>query len=123
MTLLSDDGVIRQFATGATRDTTSDKLEYAGFLHPIVLHRFAQYMHQHRIQSDGSLRASDNWQKGIPIDVYEQSLMRHFIDVWLHLRGYGKLATSGYEDALCGLFFNTQGLLFEELKPLSRYTS
>ncbi len=110
---------LREFPTGATRDSTEGKLEYAGFLHPLVLKRFAEYMHLHRVQKNGSVRDSDNWQKGIPVEVYEQSLMRHFMDVWLHLRGVGEHANEDYQTALCGLFFNTQGLLFEELTKTS----
>lgn len=106
-------GVVRSFDSGATRDTDEGKLQYEGFLSPRVLRRFAQYMHKHRVQSDGNLRDADNWQKGIPEDAYIDSLMRHIMDVWLHQRGEGQLAEEDYEDALCAAMFNVQGLLFE----------
>ena len=109
-----DTGVIRKFASGATRDTSIDKYDYEGFYSPIVMERFAEYMHKHRKQSDGSLRASDNWQKGIPIDAYMKSIYRHFIDLWKEHRGYK--SKDGIEEALCALLFNIQGYLYEYLK-------
>jgi len=105
---------IRKFKTGANRDTDENKLDYEGFLSPTVLRRFAEYMHKHRIQSNGKLRTSDNWQKGIPLEVYIKSAWRHFIDWWLEHRG--NKSREGIEDALCGLFFNVQGYLHEYLK-------
>jgi hypothetical protein len=103
----------RVFETGATRDTEENKPDYEGFISPIVLQRYAEYMNKHRIQSDGKLRASDNWQKGIPRDVYIKSLWRHFMDVWLEHRG--SKSRDGIEDALCGVLFNAMGYLFEIL--------
>ena len=109
-----DNGTIRKFATGATRDTATDKLDYEGFLSPRVLEAFAEYMHTHRKQSDGSLRASDNWQKGIPITEYMKSLWRHFFDLWKSHRG---LATpDSKKNILCAIMFNVMGYLHEHLK-------
>jgi hypothetical protein len=115
---VQDDGTLRTFGTGATRDTAQDKLDYEGFLSPIVIERFAEYMHQHRIQSDGSLRESDNWQKGIPIEQYMKSMWRHFMDVW-RLHRYNDLVllpNALMEEALCALLFNVMGMLHEVLK-------
>ena len=105
---------IRKFDTGATRDTDQGKYDYEGFLHPIVLERFGQYMNKHRIQSDGQLRDSDNWQKGIPKDAYIKSGFRHFMDWWKEHRGWG--SRDGIEDALCALIFNAMGYLLEVLR-------
>ena len=111
-----DAGRMREFDTGATRDTNEGRLDYEGFLSPLALRRFAQYMHHHRKQADGKLRASDNWQKGMPQEVYLQSLMRHVMDVWLIQRGYKQVAEAmTVEEALCGVMFNVQGLLHERL--------
>lgn len=104
----------RKFKSGATRDTEKDKLDYEGFLSPIVLKAYAEYMNKHRVQSDGKLRDSDNWQKGIPKDVYMKSGFRHFMDWWLEHRGYK--SRDGIKDALCGIIFNSAGYLFELLK-------
>lgn len=109
-------GQIRQFETGATRDTDIGKLDYEGFLSPLVLRRYAEYMHSHRIQPDGALRDSDNWQKGIPRDQYMKSMWRHFMDVWTAHRGYGYGSDEWLETALCAVLFNVCGYLHEILK-------
>ena len=109
-----DDGTVRKFSTGATRDTSIDKLDYDGFLSPLVLQRYAYYMHKHRKQSDGTMRPSDNWCKGIPLVTYRQSAWRHFMDFWSAARGWG--SRDGIEDAICGLLFNMMGYLHEVLK-------
>ena len=113
--MTEDDGQLRTFTTGATRDTASDKLEPYGFLSPLALHRFSQYMHRHRKQSDGSLRASDNWQAGFPRKSYRHSLTRHFLDWWLTSRDHKSIYKVGEEEALCAMLFNVQGLLHELL--------
>lgn len=107
-------GVVRQFVTGATRDNDTDKPDYEGFLSPLVIERFGQYMHKHRRQMDGSLRASDNWQKGIPKEAYMKSGFRHFHDWWKQHRGYK--SHEDIEESLCALIFNAQGYLHELVK-------
>lgn len=105
-----DDGTMRKFGTGATRDTNDGKLDYEGFLSPAALERYAQYMHQHRLQSDGTLRDSDNWQKGMPRDVYMKSAWRHFMAWWTSHR-----LGARDEEAMCALLFNVFGYLHETL--------
>lgn len=102
---------MRTFETGATRDNDNDKLDYEGFLSPEVLEAYAKYMHKHQIQSDGNLRSSDNWQNGIPKDVYIKSAFRHFMDWWKEHRGLE--SRDGLEEALGGLLFNIMGYWFE----------
>lgn len=105
-----DNGTIRSFDTGATRDTAEDKLDYEGFLSPDVLEAYAEYMHINRFQTDGTVRASDNWQKGIPRDVYMKSMFRHFMEVWnAHRKG------KPIRQPLCALLFNVMGYLHEEI--------
>jgi len=105
---------MRQFETGATRNVDQDKFDYEGFLSPLVMDRFAEYMHKHRKQADGKLRDSDNWQKGIPLKAYMKSAYRHFFDWWRQHRGLAGQDT--LEDSLCALMFNTMGYLHEMLK-------
>lgn len=105
--------MVREFETGATRDTDDGKLDFEGFFSPLVLQRRAEYMHQHRIQADGELRESDNWQKGIPFEAYMKSAWRHFFAWWKRHRGLP--ANESLEDALCALMFNTEGYLHELL--------
>lgn len=86
-----------------------------------MLKRYAEYMHAHRVQADGAMRASDNWQKGIPQDQYRKSGWRHWVDVWTIHRGWRAFdPKDGHEitltEALCGVLFNASGLLHEHLK-------
>jgi hypothetical protein len=105
---------IRTFDTGATRNNDLNQLDYEGFLSPAVLTRFAEYMHKHRFQSDGKIRDSDNWQKGIPRDAYMKSGTRHFMDWWRLHRGL--TGREDIENTLCALMFNVMGYLHETLK-------
>ncbi len=107
---------LREFTSGATRDQDTTKYDYEGFLSPLALTRFAAYMHEHRIQPDGSLRGSDNWQKGIPASSYMKSLWRHMMTVWRHHREVPEEECESMEDALCGVIFNAQGYLHEIMK-------
>lgn len=111
---------IRQFETGADRDIDIEKLDYEGFLSPLVLERYAEYMHSHRVRKDGTKRDADNWQLGIPKDEYMKSGWRHFMDWHLAHRGYEN--REGIEQALCGVIFNAMGYLHEVLKK-KRVTS
>lgn len=106
---------MRTFDSGATRDTDHGKLDYEAFLSPLVLKRFAEYMHHHRTQG-GEIRDGDNWQKGMPKDEYMKSAWRHFMDVQLCHDGYEDKARGDLEEALCALLFNVQGYLHELLK-------
>ena len=121
-----DDKTMRSFDTGATRDTNDNKLDFEGFLSPEVLFQFARFMNMNRLQSDGQLRASDNWQKGIPMDVYMKSGERHFMEWWRMSRlqlqldkrdcNMSRSTQIEYVGAICGLMFNTMGYLLEWLK-------
>jgi hypothetical protein len=107
---------IRTFDTGATRDTDTGKLKYEGFFSPHVLKRRAEYMNEHRKQSDGSLREPDNWQKGISRAVYMDSLLRHVVELWLIHRSPQVPPDKQVEDVLCAILFNGEGYLYEQLK-------
>lgn len=110
---------IRTFDTGATRTSEEGKLDYEGFLSPLALEAYAEYMNGHRKQADGSIRDSDNWQKGIPLDSYMKSMWRHFMDVWSLHRGYH--APAEMQEALSALFFNVHGYLHEHMKGVYGY--
>ena len=103
---------MREFESGATRDTDESKLDYEGFLSPLVIQRYAQYMHKHRKQADGKLRDSDNWQNLFGenhYDVCMKSMHRHFMDLWLFHRGYQ--GRDDIEEAICALLFNAMAYL------------
>jgi len=116
---------MRTFDTGATRDTDTSKLDFDGFLSPLVLKRYAEYLNKHRVQADGKLRDSDNWQKGIPITAYMKSLWRHFIDMWTFHRGYNPKSDGAFEfeESICAVIFNASGYLHELLKADIRENS
>jgi hypothetical protein len=118
-------GLIRKFETGATRDIDEDKFDFEGFLSPTALERFGQYMHEHRVQPDGNLRDSDNWQKGIPLRSYMKSLVRHAIYMWYWWRTGTVLKKKPRDPAdefelACSILFNAQGILHELLKGAKR---
>lgn len=113
----------RQFKTGATRDVDTDKLDYEGFISPLVDRRYAEYMHQCRLRNiplGQTIRASDNWQKGIPKETYAKSLVRHVNEFRLIHDGFEAFDEKGnllaLEDVLCAIRFNADGYLFEILK-------
>ena len=81
-------------------------------------------MDKHRKMRDGSIRDSDNWQKGFgnAIDHYKtciKSLFRHFMDVWfIHRRAlYNNMGLKAYgaedemEESLCAIIFNASAYL------------
>lgn len=111
----------RYFETGATRDAEGTKPDYEGFFCPLTFAAYGEYMTKHRKQTDGKLRDSDNWQKGIPLPAYMKSLFRHFVQLWTLHRGYpvyddktGLPLT--VTDVCCAILFNTFGYLHETLK-------
>lgn len=105
----------RTFESGASRNSEEGKLDFEGFLSPSVLLSYAEYMDSMRYLEDGTLRDSDNWQKGIPKDVYMKSMWRHFFDVWQDKRRCNT-STDDRVLHLNALLFNVMGLLHEELK-------
>ena len=110
---------MRTFETGATRDESEGKPDYEGYLSPLVLRRYGAYMRKHSIQADGVRRASDNWQRGIPLQDYMKSGWRHFLDWWLGHRGHQhsiqadgvRFPHEAIEEVLCALLFNVMGYL------------
>lgn len=112
-----DDGTLRTYPGGATRDTAEGKLEPWGFTSPLTEKAYSEYMHEHRTQSDGNLRDSDNWKKGINLEDYWHSLSRHILDFRLLWDGYESEARTGsVVDALCAIKFNVDGMLHELAK-------
>ena len=111
----------REFETGANRNSDEGKLDYSGFNHPLVEWAFAQYMHTHRELEDGTLRDSDNWQKGIPNNELLKSKRRHDQDYDMIARGI-KVTENGEEldpvEVLCGIRFNINALILSYVKQI-----
>jgi len=106
-------GQMIEFGTGATRSGADGKLDYRGFISPLAMKRFAQYMDKHRRQADGQLRQSDNWKKGIPLESYTESLVRHVFEFWEHWDGEDLEAA---EETMCAIMLKVQGWLHEREK-------
>lgn len=108
---------MRTFETGATRDSDDSKLEHWGFSSALVEKRYSEYMQTHQTQADGEKRASNNWMKGIPGDVYKHSMSRHVNDLRLILEGHPEQAEeSDLETVLCAIKFNVDGMLYGVIK-------
>ncbi len=114
-----DPSGVRAFDTGATRSSDAGRYDPEGFLSPLAIERYCIYMQKNQVQPDGSIRTSDNWQKGIPLDAYMKGMLRHTLHLWCRHRGHPvqdpKAAADKVED-LCALLFNVQGMLHELLK-------
>lgn len=104
---------MREFETGAKRSENTGKPDYSGFISPLALKRFGQYMLKHQLCEDGTLRSSSNWKKGMPLESYKESGIRHMIDFW---DAYEAGNMEEAEELACAMFFNIQGFLHERQK-------
>lgn len=104
-----DNTGVRKFATGAVRDVDTDKEDYIESISWISLKRYAKYM-----KKQESKYGRGNWIKGIPIEEYEKSLLRH-IQKYISNKYYGTKIESE-TDHLSAAMFNLQGLIHEEEK-------
>jgi len=68
---------IREFESGANRNSSLGKLAYKDFINPLNEYSFATYMDSKRLLDDGTYRNGDNWQHGIPQVSLADSLIRH----------------------------------------------
>lgn len=111
---------MRAFDGGATRDNIEGKLQFSRFLSYRVLERYCRFMESHRVQTDGNLREPDNWKRGMPTEVYRDSLVRHTFQAWGVTEGENVRDEHGnpidLEEALCAIIFNASGYLFEVLR-------
>ena len=96
---IPDTGQRRQWTTGAVRDASEGKPEITQ-IYPEAARRLAQRV------TDGAKKYSDyNWTKGIPIQVYLDSLDRH-------IKAFRARDVS--EDHLGSALWNIQGMMFTE---------
>jgi hypothetical protein len=110
---------VRSFDTGATRSADAGRYDPEGFLSPLAVERYCIYMAKNQLQPDGTLRTSDNWQKGLPTASYVKGMWRHFLHLWTRHRGYAvqdDKAAADLEEDLCALLFNVQGMLHEVVR-------
>lgn len=110
---------VEKFAGGATRSDSSDRYDPEGYFSPIAWERIAEYLQKHQVQADGSIRESDNWQKGVPAERFMRGLWRHMLHLWIRHRGYVPMDPNAGEDIeedLCAIAWNAQGMLHFILK-------
>jgi hypothetical protein len=97
-----------KFKTGAIR-IIEGKEDYVETISYLALKRYAEYM-----TNKAKVYGRGNWRKGIPIESYEQSLMRHVQKYFANK--YDNANLEPEEDHLSAILFNLQGLIHEEEK-------
>jgi hypothetical protein len=97
----------RTFTTGAIRDVDDSKEDYIETISWTAFKRYAQYMTDKKKKY-----GQGNFKKGIPIESYEQSLVRH-IQKYLANKYEGG-DTEKEEDHLSAVLFNVFGIMHEE---------
>lgn len=98
-----------KFKTGAVRDLESGKEDYTETISWTAFKRYAQYM-----TSKKSRYGSGNFKKGIPIDSYERSLIRHLQKYMANKYENGDSEKN--EDHLAAMVFNIFGIMHEEAR-------
>ena len=106
---IKDSGDRRQYDTGAQRDRAQGKGRY-DLISPIFLERLALHLEK------GASKYNDrNWEKGMPLNDYIDSALRHICQYLGGLRD---------EDHLAAVAFNIMGLIHtEEMIERSRLPS
>lgn len=99
----------KKFATGAVRDIQEGKEDYIESVSWLALRRFALYMND-----KASKYGIGNWIKGIPIESYESSLMRHLQKYFAEK--YNGVDYEPDYDHLSAAMFNLQGIMHEQEK-------
>ena len=98
---------MRKFDTGAVRDSDDDKEDYIETISWTAFKRYAKYM-----TGKKKRYGQGNFKKGIPIEAYEQSLIRHVQKYLENKHEEGQVETE--EDHLSAMVFNIFGIMHEE---------
>lgn len=98
---------MRNFTTGAVRDDDTTKEDYIETISWRAMKRYAQYM-----TGKKKKYGAGNFKKGIPIESYEQSLLRH-VQKYLENKYEGGTVELE-EDHLSAILFNVFGIMHEE---------
>lgn len=98
---------VRKFETGAIRDVDTTKEDYVETISWTAFRRYAQYM-----TSKKKRYGAGNFKKGIPIESYEQSLVRH-IQKYMENR-YEEGIVETDDDHISAIVFNCFGILHEQ---------
>ena len=95
------------FKTGAVRDSQKGKVDFVETVSFTAHHRFAQYM-----TGKKKKYGAGNFKKGIPIESYEKSLLRHVSQYFRNKYENGN--DEPKEDHLAAIRFNVDGIMHEE---------
>lgn len=98
---------ITKFETGAIRDKQDGKEDYTETISWTAFKRYAQYM-----TGKKKKYGVGNFKKGIPVDNYEQSLLRH-VQKYMENKYEGGTIEKE-EDHLSAMVFNIFGIMHEE---------
>lgn len=99
---------ITKFSSGAIRDTQIGKTDFTETISWQAFGRYADYM-----TSKASKYGKGNFLKGIPIESYERSMLRHVHKYMVNKQG-GSLEPN--EDHLAAIVFNVFGIMLEEMR-------
>ncbi len=100
---------IRKFSTGAVRDVANGKEDYTETISWSAFKRYAKYM-----TKMAEKYGVGNFKKGIPIDSYEKSLLRH-IQKYMENKFEGGIVEVE-QDHLSAIVFNVFGIMHEEAR-------
>lgn len=100
---------ITKFETGAIRDAQEGKEDYVETISYRAFKRYAQYMTGKKAKY-----GAGNFKKGIPIENYEQSMMRHVQKYFENKYEDGVMEKD--DDHLAAIVFNIFGIMHEETR-------
>lgn len=97
----------RTFESGAIRDKEDGKPDFTETISWTAFRRYGEYM-----TAKKEKYGSGNFKKGMPIDAYERSLLRHVQKYMENKYEEGDQETE--EDHLSAMLFNVFGIIHEE---------
>jgi hypothetical protein len=98
---------IRTFKSGAIRDSEQGKESYVETISWTAFRRYSQYM-----TGKKEKYGAGNYKKGIDIECYEESLMRHIVKYFANKYEGENLEKN--DDHLSAILFNCFGIMHEE---------
>ena len=107
---------VRTFWSGAIRDLDNHKEDYIETISWTAFRRYWEYM-----TSKKAKYGAWNFKKGIPIESYEQSLLRHIQKYMENKYEEGQIETG--EDHLSAIVFNVFGIMHEQEMAKKRLAS
>lgn len=106
---------LTKFESGAIRDSQEGKEDYIETISWTAFKRYSQYM-----TGKKKKYGAGNFKKGIPIESYEQSLVRH-LQKYLANK-YENGMTEKEDDHLSAMVFNIFGIIHEEERKCENET-